>query len=165
LVTFQEAAADLRWYYRDSAGAMGLRSNFGGMVAQLEGGGFHQRASYEADERAIRAAERARNIRKALDSTPIWARVALGVAYRLADGERRLLGITVLAAGEHRRSRSKRELGEWIERCRVSKDLAKKKLWAKLRAEAQGLLESALSAYGSAVDSVKGQKVGPSGQE
>lgn len=152
-MTFQEASADLRWYFRDSAGAMGLRSNFGGMVAQLEGGGFHQRAGYEADQRALEAAERAREIRKALDASPVWAQVVLRIAYRLMDGERRLIGITTSAALAHARSRSKRELGEWLEKCRTSKDMGRKKEWAALRAESQGLLEDALSAYGLAVDS------------
>lgn len=154
-MTLQESSSDLRWFFRDSEGAMGLRSNFGGMVAQLEGGGYSQRAGYELDDRAVVAAERAREIKKALEASPIWAQLVLRIAYRQADGERRLIGITTSAALAHARSRSKRGLGEWIEKCRTSKDMARKKEWAALRAESQGLLEEALSAYGSAVDSNK----------
>jgi hypothetical protein len=62
------SAADLRWYFCDAAGEMGLRSNFGAMVAGLEAGGRRGGAPMkDMDPRVIAAATRARRITRVLE--------------------------------------------------------------------------------------------------
>jgi hypothetical protein len=153
-VTDHDVAADLRWFYRDSEGAMGLHSNFSAMIAQLEGGGFHPVASYEANYSAVQAAARAREIGKALERCAVWVRVVLGLAFRRASGEQRLTCALVSAVQEHKRSKSRRQLPDWLEKQRTSKDQARKRAWAKLRAEALGLIKEASTEYIRAVEKV-----------
>lgn len=127
---------------------MGLRSNFSGMVASLEGGGFVPSPTHEVDERKLRAAERARNIITALDAVPVWARVVLGVAYRHADGEAKLIGALCSTNNEHKRSKSKRQLHDWLERQRLAKDSEKRRAYVRLREEARALLCRAVQVFG-----------------
>jgi hypothetical protein len=146
-VTEHDVAADIRWLFNYAEGEMGLRSNFASMVAQLEGGGFHHSASYEMDERAISAARRAREVGQALQRCAGWAAVVLGLAFRCTGGEQRLTCALVSAAQAHKRSKSRRELPDWLEKQRRSKDQTKNRTWAKLRAEAQGLIREASLEY------------------
>ena len=143
----ERAAADLRWLFRDSEGALGLRSNFGGMIASLEGGGWTPKPTHEVDERVLQAAERRRKLLDILEEVPVWARVVLSGAYRYSDGENRLLGILSSAAQEYRRSKTRRGIADWIERIRLSKDQARRRTYAQLRLEATELLCEAFAAY------------------
>jgi hypothetical protein len=154
-MTEHDVAADLRWFYRDSEGEMGMRSNFSAMVAQLEGGGFHAVASYEVNERTVQAAERAREVQKALKRCAVWAAVVIGLAYRNAGGEQRLTCALTSAAQSHKRSKSRRELPDWLEKQRLSKDQTKKRAWALLRAEALGLIREASMEYIRAVENAE----------
>lgn len=154
-------AADLRWYFRDSPGELGLRSNFGGMVASLEGGGWTPKPTHEVEERRLQAAERARRVLRALEGCPVWARVVLSIAYRYADGEQRLIGALSAAAQEHRRSRTKRSLADWLERMRKSKEPLRRKLYSDLRLNMLGLLEEALESYTSVVSTLAARRRRP----
>jgi hypothetical protein len=144
-----DAQAELRWLFRDAEGDMGLRSNFAGMVAALEGGGFHPRPSYSMDERQVRAAESAREMRKALAAAPVWAQVVIGVALKDPYAEERhaLIAATLAAVEEWRRSRSKRPLHEWLEKQRTSKEQVKRRKFLQLREGARATLDEALTAY------------------
>lgn len=144
---YERSASDLRFYFRDAAAAMGLRSNFGAMIASLEGGGWTPKPTHEVADYRLEAARRAREIHDVLELTPDWARVVLGVAFRHHDGSELLLGGTLLAVDYHRRSKTKRELRDWVERCRVSKDAKRNRLWVELRQNADAILEEALDEY------------------
>lgn len=143
----ESICADLRWFYRDSEGALGLKSNYGGMLASLEGGGFHPTGSYEVDMRKLEAAERARHISIALGNTKLWARVVLAVALRYSDGDVRLIGALASTNAEYRRARSRRSLVEWLERTYLSKDTRRRQLFSNLREEARALLCSAVGDF------------------
>lgn len=146
----QRWAADLRWLYSESAGELGLRSNFGALVAGLEGGGHSARVSHEVSDRVMEAAERARTIRRTLESIPVWAQVVLGVAFRREDGELVLMAALSSAVREHHRSRTKRPIQEWLEKTRENTSGARRLLFAQLRSEVTDLTEEALDLYARA---------------
>jgi hypothetical protein len=144
---YERIAADLRWVFRDSEGELGLKSNFGGMIASLEGGGWTPKPTHEVDERRLQAAERRRRILEVLDAIPVWARVVLSITYRYADGENLLVGILTVTAQEHRRSRTVRSLADWLERIRLSKDPGRRRTYSQLRLAAADLLCCAFDSY------------------
>lgn len=146
--------ADIRWLFHSADGALGLRSNFAGMVASLEGGGYSARTSYDVDEHRLQAAERARRIRRALELTPDWARVVVGVLCRTPDGETALLCALTSTAEEHRRSRTKRQLADWLEKTRCSGSPARRKLYIRLEMEAARVAGEALGLYAKAYNSL-----------
>jgi hypothetical protein len=152
----QRWAADLRWLFSESDGELGLRSNFGALVAGLEGGGHSASVSHEVSDRVMESAERARTIRRALESVPDWARVVLGVAFRRADGELALMAALTSAALEHRRSRTKRPIQEWLAKTRDNKSKERRRLYVQLRMEATDVVEVALDLYARAAREVGG---------
>ena len=149
----QRWAADLRWFFLESDGEMGLRSNFGAVVAGLEGGGHTARVNHDVADRVMAAAERARHIRRTMEAeaVPVWAQVVLRVAFRREDGELALMGALTSAVREHRRSRTKRSIEEWLAKTRDSKSPERRLLYAQLRAEVTSLAEEALDLYAQAV--------------
>ena len=155
---YERIASDLRWLFRDSHGELGLKSNFAGMIASLEGGGWKPKPTHELDERRLQAAERARRLLETLDTVPVWARVALAITYRYSDGETRLLGALTLAAQEHRRSRTRRPLEDWLERMRLSKDPARRRLYSQIRIAATDLLNRAFDEYHDASRSLAARR-------
>lgn len=150
----QRWAADLRWLFSEADGEMGLRSNFGALVAGLEGGGHSARVCHDVADRTMEAAERARTIRRALEDVPVWARVVLGVAFRRADGELALMAALTSAASEHRRSRTKRPIQEWLAKTRDNKSRERRLLYARLRSEASDVVEEALDLFARAMRGV-----------
>lgn len=150
----QRWAADIRWFFHSADGAMGLKSNFMGMVASLEGGGPSSRVAYEVDDRRLVAAERARLISRALELTPGWARVVIGLLCRTTDGEDVLLGALISTTTEHRRSRTKRPVKEWLERTRCSSSAARRMVYIRLDMEAAHVAGEALGLYAKAYNSL-----------
>lgn len=149
--SLQRWAADLRWLFTAADGELGLRSNFQGMVASLESGGRTSgRSDYDVTPQQIHAATRARTICQALEQMPVWARVVLGIAYRRNDGEAALMCALSSTTLEHRRSRTKREPRDWLERTRRSRSNQRRLMYAKLRHEATDLVEEALDLYAQA---------------
>lgn len=147
----QRLAADLRWLFTAADGEMGLRSNFSGMVASLEGGGHSAPSSFDPDDRKLQAALRSRRIRRSLDMVPDWARVVLGVVYRHpTGGESALICALSSTVAEHRRSGTKRGVADWLERTSTSKSAGRRLLYVKLRMEATELVEKALDLYAGA---------------
>lgn len=150
----QRWAADLRWLFHSADGAMGLKSNFAGMMASLEGG-HSARTVYDVDDRQLQAAERSRRIRRALELTPDWARVVLGVLFRRPeDGETALICALSSTAEEHRRSRTRRQLEDWLERTRTSSSAARRMLYVRLSDEASRVAGEALGLYAKAYSSL-----------
>jgi hypothetical protein len=151
----QRWVADIRWLFHSADGAMGLKSNFSGMMASLEGGGHSARSSYDLDDRRLQAAERARHIRRALELTPDWARVVLGVLFRQTDdGEAALICALSTAVAEHKRSRTRRQLVDWLERTRCSSSNARRQLYVRLSMEASSVAGEALGLYAKAYNSL-----------
>lgn len=144
---YERTAADLRFYFRDADGAMGLRSNFQAMVSSLEGGGWTPKPTHEVGDHRMEAARRCREIHDVLELIPVWARVVLGVCYRSPDGQALFLGATSLAVDYHRRSKTKRYLWDWAERCRLSSDQRRNRLWVEMRQNADAILEEAMDEY------------------
>lgn len=150
-----EAESELRWYFRESAGELGLRSSFSSMVARLEGV-YSTRIVTEMDPRRLGAANRARSIAKVLAGvTPINARVLLVAFGSGTDTPSETLaavaGETTECVEEHRRARSTRPLGEWMLRlakaAREGRDTGRRSLWVRMHAAAEGRLECALEEY------------------
>ena len=157
--------ADLRWYFNESDGDMGLKSSFGPMVARLEaplsrGGAL----ILELDERKIAAASRARTVRRALESLQPQQAQTLREAYttrpdhpQRPDALRRWRELAGLVDGSEvaltawRRSGSKRTLTEWLERIvRPQASTTARASALELRREAEARLQGAMRAYSAA---------------
>jgi len=157
--------ADLRWFFTEADGEMGLKSTFGGMVHQLQMGGG-ARGSYtpvprEADGRLLEAATRARLISRALEACGREAAAVLREAYsalpvELAElfpafGELAALVVSTPAADRMwRRSRTNRVKVAWLVRrslqARKGDPSAGSQVY-ELRREAEALLAGAARAY------------------
>lgn len=146
----EQAAANLRWYYRLSDGEMGLQSNFGSLVARLEGrGGTGQQT--EIDGRRLEAAARARRISKALEKLDQVPRKALRAAF--GGGEALDLVSVVLmlpeASEAHRRSRTSRPIREWLKKLCATADPVRRRMFLELSRAAEQMVDSALSRFAS----------------
>lgn len=150
----ERVAAELRWYYREAEGDMGLRSNFGPMVTRLQGltggGALH----LELDGRQVAAAGRARRVKAALVQLSVTHWGVLAVAYGQPGGALNLVGIIAMLKStetEHQLSRTTRPLPDWLERLgRRPTTTLRQRLYARLKGEAERLLEEALDAYSAA---------------
>jgi hypothetical protein len=151
----EEAAAELRWFWRESSGELGLRSNFTSLVARLEGGG-PMAVSTELDNRRIQAARRARGIQTALDELSaadwrvLW--LAFGADGAAAGTERLWLVAleTEVFGEEYRRSHTTRPPLEWLRRVADAArrgEWERRRLWTKIQASAEQELGRALSTY------------------
>jgi hypothetical protein len=151
----ERLSAELRWYYREAEGDMGLRSNYGPMVAALQGvlGGGGP-LKLELDGRHVAAAARARRVRTALEQLVDAQRQVLRVSYAHPGGALDLVGLMCLAQSastEWRLSRTTRTLPDWLQRLgRHPTTWVRQQLYERLRHEAQALLEEALDAYSKA---------------
>jgi hypothetical protein len=147
-------SAELRWYFREAEGDMGLRSNYSPMVSRLQGvlGGGPLRL--ELDGRNVAAAGRARRVKAALELLSPVQWWTLGVAFGNAVLPVNLVGLmctTKSADEEWRLSRTTRTLPDWVERLgRKPTTTLRQRLYAKLKHEAEALLEDALDAYSKA---------------
>ena len=155
--------ADLRWFWTESDGAMGLRSLFPAQIAQLQIGagrrGTHTPVQHELDGRLVEAATRARLISRALETMPRGHVRVLRAAYtetrhqplRPIYGDLAELVVETDAAQRaHRRSRTTRSLTDWISRLakRAGKGEAEpKRILYLVRSEAESKLVAAHRAY------------------
>lgn len=152
----ERAAADLRWFWMEAHGDLGLRSNFNAVVSLIEGASPSGRAG-EPQVHVLEAAARARHISRTLEAvTPHMVRI-LRLAFGGSDDRLRTLAIaTMECADAHRRSRSLRPVAEWFDRlsaaARKGDDLERKRAWVKIQASAQQALSRALEAYVGARD-------------
>lgn len=148
----EEIGAELRWYWRESHGELGLRSNFTSMVARLEGGAAPQ-AVPEVDGRRLEAARRARRIARRLEEMPAHLVRALWLVFAAPESA----GLRLVAIDEpecveaHVRSRSKRKRAEWYDRltkaAQLGYDIERRRLWIRIQAAADKRLCEALDAY------------------
>jgi hypothetical protein len=156
--------ADLRWYLNESEGAMGLRSSFGPMVARLEAPMSHGRPIMELADHQLKAATRARLIRRSLEALAPEHQLVLRSVYLARrdtpahpDALRRwreLAGLvenSEAARAAHRRSRTPRPLAEWLERIvRASASPTARTEALVLRRQLEGDLLRAMRAYAEA---------------
>lgn len=154
------AIADLRWYWSDAAGDLGLKSNFEPMRARLETGGRTGGAPIlELDEKCIDAATRERHIRRALERITERDRGILRAAFGGADRDLPAFGratgvvpMTDAATLAHRKSRTNRPLEEWLVRlvCHAEKDPVAARTMRVIRREADIMLGAALARFSNA---------------
>jgi hypothetical protein len=148
---------DLRWYFTESEGAQGLRSNFPGVIFQIMlGGGAPSSARTEPDPFGLASAERARHIRRRLEALDEYEAQALRVVFgeeppKGLDGFGRASALVPLSRRAIQAwiaTRTSRGLMDWLsrlERRTEEPDIAK--LFIALRDEAEGGLSAALAAY------------------
>lgn len=155
--------ADLRWFWTESDGALGLRSMFPQQMAQLQLGGgrrgTHTPIQREPDRRLVEAATRARLISRALETIHQEHVRVLRSAY--GDSVHRPLTVlygelselvvrTEAARRAHRKSRTTRSLEDWLVRLVRRADRgeqgAKHTVYA-VKAEAEARLVGAARAY------------------
>ena len=155
--------ADLRWFWTESDGAMGLRSLFPAQIAQLQIGagrrGTHTPVQHELDGRLVEAATRARLISRALETMPRGHVLTLWVAYGesthrplvvLYGDLAELVVRTDAAQRAHRKSRTTRALEDWLTRlaARAGRGEAEpKRIVYAVRNEAESKLVAAHRAY------------------
>jgi hypothetical protein len=166
-----EDEADLRWYWNEAEGDMGLRSNFAAMVACLElGGPAGGLPVHDDEEGRLKAAGRERRVRRAIEL--LSARDVTILVHAFGSGSRKLppfgraTGVVPLTAAARltwANSGTTRPLGEWLVRlvCRVHGGLGNRPaqdraLAQTIRREAESMLLGAMRAYAAA-------RSGPSG--
>lgn len=160
--------SDLRWFFTEADGDMGLRSSFSAQMTQLQMGGG-RRGTYvpqqrEIDGRLVSAATRARVISRALEAIGRGYSYTLRCAYGIPahpelHGFQELAGLvadTPAAQRLHRRSRTKRPLPDWLARMRLQAhplsdkkvpDLEAQRIVYEVRVEAESQLVAASKAY------------------
>lgn len=116
----------LKWFWQSADGEMGLRSNFGAMVAQLEGGHTGGGDLDDVEQRMLmrlEAAGRARQIRRAFENVPgahLWIlRAVFGSGARelpALGAVAPLAPYTRAALEAHAASGSDKTIEEWIVR-------------------------------------------------
>lgn len=162
--------SDLRWFFNEADGDMGLRSMFPQQMQQLQLGGgrrgTHTPVIHEPDGRLVAAATRARLVSRALEGIGTRYTGTLRSAYgRLEHAElhgfQELAGLvvyTAAAARLHRRSRTVRPVPDWLARMYLLAQPTKKKpanpdaqriVW-EVRSEAEAQLIDASRAYSRA---------------
>jgi hypothetical protein len=161
----EASAAELRWYWGEAEGDMGVVSNFEAMRACLElGGPTGGKPKLDLDERSLQAATRERHIRRALER--LSAHDVSILAHAFAPGTREIpsfgkatgvVPITRVALSSWSSSGTNRGLTEWLARLVVrvhtgkSNDLARDlALLRAIRWDAERMLVAALRAYAEA---------------
>jgi hypothetical protein len=153
---------ELRWLFVESDGALGLRSNYSGMVARLQAfrsGGFAKPFEYE--DQTIEAATRARRIRRALERAGAAHARTLAATYgptvpaELVDPFGDLAGLvsdSATARATYEASSTTRRYVEWLARldAAVRAGQARWSLLDQVRREADAQLVAASRAYGAA---------------
>jgi hypothetical protein len=155
------AISDLRWYFTDAAGDMGLASNFEPMRAALERGGRSEGLHVvEANPRQFDAATRERHVRRALERLSEWDRQVLRAAFGRSERDLPAFGratgvvpMTEAARLAHQHSGSPRPLEEWLARlvCNGARDAKAAQSLRVIRREADALVGAALAKFASAM--------------
>lgn len=154
--------ADLRWFWTESEGHLGLKSSFAAQVTNIQLGA--RRGTWTPIQREpagalVAAAARARQVSRVLEAVDRQHVLVLLAAYgeaahpqlQAAYGElAELVTRTTAARQAHRRSRTTRPLSDWLQRLarRADKgELGPRRMVADIRAEAEGRLVAAARAY------------------
>lgn len=144
---------ELRWYYNEMKGELGLRSNFMSIVNKLSG--FYGAADPNSniDGRILAAASRAKKVARGLARLqPDQSNILY--LYTIGHPEEALMPIIINskdAQNLHKKSRSRKPFEEWCLNLVPKKDCnpddKRTRLWLKLKAEATRKLERCLSAF------------------
>ena len=170
----QSAEADLRWFWNEADGDMGVRSSFPAMVARLEcGGATGGRPIMEIADHCLEAAGRARIISRALHELPEHHQRVLGAAFGPCAHELPGLGMaapvapmTEAALAAHKASGTDRSIEEWLVRlcARVNSKKARasnaqdRLAFEAIRDEAQASLRRAVNAFDVAHLALRSQR-------
>ena len=161
----QAHESELRWFFRESAGDMGQRSNFLAIVARLEGGSMGGEPHF-VDTHRLEAAARARRVQCLLLGLSRTHREILCAAFGM-DSEYRLLWVMKLCPETreaYTQSRSTRALDEWLLRlcvsAKASGDVERRRVFARIHAAADKSLGDALNAYAKHASGVLGARAG-----
>jgi len=148
------AAADLRWFFREGAGALGLKSNFGGMIASLEGGGWTPKPSHDVPLHLVEAAQRYRRIEERLERCTKPSRDILRWAFQEPDNDASLIAVlthNAKAVQEWAESKTTRDIRDWLVRLRETSkdDYLRARQWLKLKALGMSSLECCIQEFGA----------------
>ncbi len=124
---FAANAEDLRWYFSESSGEMGMRSNYPSMILRIHYGRSLQMGSpiCEIDEHLLDAAYRARRIQRTLEaagslvSAMLWFTYGWEAPAPLRKAYAELAGLVFhspLAFLAYKLSGTTRPLGDWLAR-------------------------------------------------
>jgi hypothetical protein len=158
-------AAELRWYWADATGEMGVRSNFEAMRARIQRAASRGgKPNTDIDERCVEAATREKRIRRALAQVP--DREAIVLVHAFGPGIRELpafeaatgvVPLTRIARQAWVKSGTNRTLEGWLARLLVRvhtgrssgpENLARDRaLLNAIRTEANQMLRAALQSY------------------
>lgn len=165
LVSDPRTEEELRWFWCDSEGALGARSNFNAMrTVIMLGIQTGSTPAFDIDERTVIAATRARRIRRSLENLEKGDVTILEHAFGTGTRETKAFGqatgvvpLTKAAITAWSASSTHRALGDWLSRLvrraelRAGSDRAQDRvLVAAIREEAVALLDHALRAYAAA---------------
>ncbi len=157
--------AELRWFWADATGDMGLKSNFEAMRARMQrcaakGG----QPNTDIDERCVDAATREKRVRRALARVPDHEAIvlvnALGPGTREIPAFGRATGVVPMTRAARQTwlsSGTNRSLEDWLARLvirvhtgRGDDPAGDAALLKAIRQEAEQMLHAALQAYAAA---------------
>ena len=131
---------ECRWYWLESHGDLGLRSNFEPIATRIGGVYGTPVTSGNLDGRLFANATRFKRVDRAIKAMPVRSVVVLN-AFALHD----YLGVMLTSKTAHRAyrdSRTKRSLPDWLQRMKPDD-----RLWVQLKLDAMRELDRALSEF------------------
>lgn len=144
-----ELLAELRWYFLEASGDLGLRSNFDAVAKRIGGIYSPPTTSGDLDGRLFNSAVRHRRVDKAIKAMPPRSVIVLH-----AHAHHEMLGVMLIqrsAERAHRLSRSARSLPDWVAKLAPNRERPPKvehqRLWLHIRADAQRELDRALGDF------------------
>lgn len=145
----QEALTELRWYFLESQGDLGLRSNFESISSRIGGVYGTPQTSGNLDGRMFAAATRYKRVDRAVKAmTPSSVLVLHAFAHH------EMLGVMLAsktARDEHRASRTARSLADWMQRIAPRKEkpqtAGQSRAWLAIRADATRSLDRAMGEF------------------
>lgn len=142
---------ELRWFYGEMAGEMGLRSNFMSLVNKLSGIYSSADPNSNIDGRIMAAASRGRKIARSLKHLSDDHNKTL---YLYAQGHPVDPLITIMAHSPTAHdlwceSRSRRKFGDWLVKLSHVDGAPEKRVrtWLRIKSEARRQVDSALAAF------------------
>jgi hypothetical protein len=145
----QPLIGELRWFFLESQGDMGLRSNFESVARRIGGVYGTPQTSGDLDGRMFAAATRFKRVSNALKSLSV-SHVSVLRAFAHGEMFAVMLG-SKTARDEHMASRSRRHLAEWLLRISPKKDKpqspAQMRAWIRIRASATRELDRAMEEF------------------
>ena len=145
----QEILTELRWYFTEANGDLGLRSNFESVARRIGGIYAPAQTSRDLDGRLFGAAVRHRRVNDAIKTMNPRSVVVLH-AFAMHE----MVGVMLIqksAIRAHKYSRSSRSLPDWLDKISPSKEKPprseQQKTWLCIRADATRELDRALNEF------------------